>query len=54
MLIPVNARCGWLLLQHVSCVIIYLRVLQKQPLNHRKQGDTVGGGGGGGGKEGDG
>ena len=37
---PANARCGWLLLPHFSCVsYIYLHVQQKQLLSHTKIGD---------------
>ena len=41
----VNARYGWLLLRHFSCVsFIYLHVQQKQLSSHTKTGGTDGGG----------
>ena len=44
-LTQVNARCGWVLLRHFSCVsYIYLHGQQKQLSNHTKIDGTGGGG----------
>ena len=53
LLTQVDARCGWLLLQHFSCAsYIYLHVQQKQLSSHTKIAGGGGGGGGGSGKGG--